>query len=317
MENENNDQHKEPEVALDDDSSSEGHLEPKIPPITAAIIGLVGVFVLYQFGGSILVITILGFDFTGDVNAFRMLTIAGQLLFILLPALVLSKMVFEDVGKVIRFKFPQLREVIVFALGLLLLNVALQSYLYVQNFLLNELAAAVPFIDQAKNLLDQFDKNIEESYAKLLVANSIWESLLVVFVVAVTPAICEEIFFRGYVQRTFEMKYTLLKSAFLTAIFFGLYHFHPYQIIPLISLGLYFGYTAYKSNSIFIPVILHFLNNFIAILMFFFIGKEDLSNPTVTSVADFQLSIFLFISLSILFILLIVFFNRTYYRYSK
>lgn len=314
MENENHDQNQELKETLEDDHK---HLESKLPPITAAIIGLVGVFVLYQFGGSVLVISVLGFDFTGDVNAFRLLTIAGQLLFILFPALLLSKMVYEDVGEVIRFRLPVIKEIVIFIIGLLLLNAALQSYLYIQNYLLEKLAAVWPLLEQAKNFLDQFDKNIEESYEKLLVSKSVWESVLVVIAVAVTPAICEETFFRGYVLRTFEMKYTAVKSAFVTACFFGLYHFHPYQIFPLVALGFYFGYTAYKSNSILVPVILHFTNNFIAIIMFFFLGKEDLSNPSSLTASEFQLSLFLFITLTILFILLIVFFNRNHYRYSK
>jgi len=317
MENENQDQNNELNEMLEDDNHLRKLPEPKLPPLSAALLGLLGVFILYQFGGGLLIVSILGFDFTSNIMAFRILTIFGQFLFIFLPALILCKMVYDNIGSVIRLKYPDWKEIFVFAFGLILLNIALQSYLYIQNFLLTKLAAAVPFISDAKNLLDQFDKNIEESYSKLLISNSASEALLVILVVAVTPAICEEVFFRGYVQRTFEMRYTAFKSALFTGIFFGLYHFHPYQIFPLVALGLYFGYAVYKSDSIFVPITLHFLNNFIAIMMFFFIGKQDFSTPAVISVSEFQLSLFLFAALTILFILLMVFFNRNYYRYSK
>jgi membrane protease YdiL (CAAX protease family) len=117
---------------------------------------------------------------------------------------------------------------------------------------------------------------VESTYGGLLKSNSIFETSFIIFIVAVVPAICEETFFRGFIQKSFEQKFKPIYSAVITAVFFGLYHFNPYGLIPLIALGIYFGFAAYTTESILVPMILHFTNNFIAILAFFIWGSDEL-----------------------------------------
>jgi hypothetical protein len=75
-------------------------------------------------------------------------------------------------------------------------------------------------------------------------------------------------------------------AALLTAVFFGIYHFNPYGLIPLIALGFYFGFAAYKSDSILVPMSLHFFNNFIAIIFYFKYGDQDIINSSVSKGFD-------------------------------
>jgi len=130
------------------------------------------------------------------------------------------------------------------------------------------------------NMLDQLDDMIEKTYGNLLSSHSVFEASFIIFVVAVVPAFCEETLFRGFVQKSFEQKLKPFWSILITAVFFGLYHFNPYGLIPLIALGIYFGYAAYASNSIVVPITLHFVNNFLAVLAYFVLGKEELINTT-------------------------------------
>ncbi len=286
-------------------------ITPRISPTAAAYLGLISVFIFYQFGGSLLTILILGADIkNADVTAVRLLTTAGQILFILLPALIFTKSIYEDVTEILRVKAPAISHMVLFAIGLILLSVVLQSYLYIQNYILIKLADMYPFIEQVKTTLDKFDKLVEESYSNLLTYNSAFEAVLIVIVVAIIPAICEETFFRGYVQSSFSFKLKPFRAALLTGVFFGIYHFNPYQVLPLIALGVYFGYAAYKTNSIFVPMLLHFLNNFLAVLLSFSLGKEEISTPISVSFNDFKISAFTFIGFLIPFILIIIFTNR-------
>jgi len=286
-------------------------ITPKISPVAAAYIGLISVFIFYQFGGSLLTILILGTDINNaDVTALRLLTTAGQILFILLPALIFTKTIYKDVTEILRVKVPAISHMILFAIGLVLLSVVLQSYLYIQNFIIIKLAEVYPFVEQAKSFLDKIDQMVEESYSNLLAYNSAFEAVFIVFVVAVIPAICEETFFRGFIQKSFEFKFKPYAAILLTGIFFGIYHFNPYQVFPLIALGVYFGYAAYKTNSIFVPILLHFLNNFLAVLMYFSLGKEEISTPVSVTFNDFKVSAFTFVGFLIPFILIVFFTNR-------
>ncbi|MGE5440378.1 MAG: type II CAAX prenyl endopeptidase Rce1 family protein [Bacteroidota bacterium] len=291
---------------------------PKMSPISAAFIGLVGVFILYQVGGSLLTLLIFGFDLKeADITAMRLLTTAGQMLFILLPAIIFTKAIYTNVSAHIRIKPVNLQETVIFSLGLFILTSLLQSYLFLQNAAIIKLAEAYPSINGIKSYIDKIDKIVESSYNTLLTSKSILESLLIILVVAVVPALCEEFFFRGFVQRSFELKLRPFTAALITAFFFGLYHFHPYQIVPLTALGLYFGFAAYMSETIFLPMILHFLNNLIAVLMFFIYGSDDVNLPQAVPAGDLRFSIMVFLSLVVLFTFFMIYVNRIYYKKSN
>jgi len=266
-------EHNNADSETEDESNPESDPDPEplkstINPVYAAFFGLFAVFILYQFGGAVLTLLIFGADFQkADVNATRLLTMGGQILFILLPALLFTKYFYNDVTRVLRAFIPHWKEVAVFTLGLFILTPLLQDVIYIQNYLFDLSAKNVEFIRQLKEMFDQLDKMVEGAYGNLLNANNAFETILIIAVVAVTPAICEEVFFRGFVLTSFNQKFKPFFSALITAFFFAIYHFNPYGSLALILLGLYFGFAAYTSNSIIVPMLLHFLNNFLAILI--------------------------------------------------
>ncbi len=155
---------------------------------------------------------------------------------------------------------------------------------------------------------------VEKTYGNLLRADNIFEMAFVFFIIAIIPAVSEEVMFRGYIQKSFELKMKPFTAALITAIFFGLYHFNPYGIIPLILLGLFFGYAAYKSNSIIVPMVLHFLNNFIAIALFYVIGDDELIETKVQPSTELGDYLSLFLGLCVLFSGLIFLINKFYER---
>jgi CAAX protease family protein len=301
----------------DDYLNPQNQIKPLISPIAAAIIGLIGCFFLYQVIGGTITWLIFEKDIkSAPVNALRLMTTGGQLLFILLPALVFSKWFYEDVSAIIRIKIPNWKEFALFIFGIIILTPLLQNFIYIQNYIIEYLSKISPFFQQIKSSLDSFDKLVEDTYGNLLSTNSMFEGLFVIIVVSVVPAVCEETMFRGFIQKSFEFKLKPYWAALITAVFFGLYHFNPYGLIPLIGLGLYFGFAAYTSNSIFIPMTLHFLNNFAAIILYFIFGNDELINTTVESSTNFKSTVIAFILLSIVFSGIILFI-KMYYSKAK
>lgn len=280
----------------------EQQFNPRISPIAVAFIGLIGGFFLYQIVGGLLTLLIFGLDIeNAPVNGIRLMTMAGQILFILLPALVFSRLFYTDVTKFLRIKIPNWKEVLLFTIGIAILTVLLQNYLYIQNYFIDQLANSIPILKSFKDLLDTLNAYVEKTYGSLLKANSVYEGILIVFVVAVVPALSEEAMFRGLVQRSFEMKMKPFYAALITAIFFGANHFNPYGLIPLIILGLYFGFAAYMSGSIIIPIILHFLNNFTAVMLYFIFGDDELISSTVQKPVELGSSFMLLLFMAVLF----------------
>jgi hypothetical protein len=286
----------------------------KISPVAAALIGLAGGFFLYQIVGSVLTILIFGINLESvPVDSLRLLTMAGQILFILLPALLFAKWIYSDVGKIIRIRLPDLKELGLFTVGIVVLSPLLQSYLYIQNYYLEIWAKNSSFINSVKSFFDSLNEMVEKTYGNLLSASNIFELVLVVIVVAVVPALSEETMFRGFIQRSFELKYKKYLAAIITALFFSLYHFNPYGFIPLFVLGAFFGFAAYKSKTLIIPMILHFFNNFSAVILYHIIGDDELIKSDI-SVNPNELSsyVMMFLALSVLFFGLIILINKYY-----
>lgn len=309
---------------MDNEHNSNGNnlnnsdFDPTMSPGKAAIYGLLIVFFLFQFGGGLLYILIFGANLTSaNVNALRLFNVGGQILFILAPAIILAKLVYvENISSILRIKIPNVKEIGVFIFGLVILLPLLQSFLYVQNYIFQQLAESFSFFESIKNFADDLDKLMESSYGLILNATSIFEMIFVILVVSITPAICEEIFFRGFTQKSLEYSLKPFWAILITSFAFALYHFNPYGLLALTMLAAYLGFSAYLSNSIFIPIILHFLNNFISVVSYFIWGSDELMNTSIVKPEEFNLYLFAFLLLSILFFLFLFYIKKNYNKYQ-
>ncbi len=103
----------------------------------------------------------------------------------------------------------------------------------------------------------------------------------VLLVVALTPAICEELMFRGYLQRQVERRLGVLWSIVLVGVLFGLFHLRPTQVLPLSTLGLYLGFSVWVTGSLWAGALIHLLNNGLAVIVSDYVSRH----PDVDAVA--------------------------------
>lgn len=82
-------------------------------------------------------------------------------------------------------------------------------------------------------------------------------------VVALIPAICEEVLFRGFLLSSFKGKSKKSKiwAIIIVGILFGIMHLNFIRIVPTAMLGILFAYSALVTQSIWTSVFMHFLNN--------------------------------------------------------
>jgi membrane protease YdiL (CAAX protease family) len=86
--------------------------------------------------------------------------------------------------------------------------------------------------------------------------------LILFFLVAILPAVGEELLFRGIVQNEILQIFRNPHLAiFLSAFLFSFVHFQFFGFFPRMLLGMLFGYLYYWSGNILIPVSIHCLNN--------------------------------------------------------
>lgn len=95
---------------------------------------------------------------------------------------------------------------------------------------------------------------------------------------AILPAVGEELLFRGLIQqKLFACFKNIHTSIWVTAFLFSALHLQFFGFFPRFLLGALLGYMFYWSGSLWLPIIAHFTNNAVALLMSFFVNKNMIS----------------------------------------
>jgi sodium transport system permease protein len=81
------------------------------------------------------------------------------------------------------------------------------------------------------------------------------------FLMALTPAICEEALFRGPILRGLRARFPPVLAAILTGLLFGVFHLDPWRLLPTALLGVALSGIALASDSIVPAMAAHFVNN--------------------------------------------------------
>lgn len=188
------------------------------------------------------------------------------------------------------------------------------------------LFASMPFINwmveanshlklpAALSSLEQWMKNSEEEATRLteafLEGSSMTSLLTNIFIVALLPALGEELFFRGIMQKLFSQMIKNNHAAiFITSFIFSAIHLQFYGFLPRMVLGIFLGYLLVWSGSLWLPILAHFINNAAAVVFNFLAQNDKIGfNPdTVGTGADEK--IMLLSSIAITFFLIYLIFK--------
>jgi uncharacterized protein len=160
--------------------------------------------------------------------------------------------------------------------------------------------------------VEDWMKNAEERAEELtkafLKVENIGGLMFNLFMIALLPAIGEELLFRGVIQRIFtEWTRSHHWGIWLSAIIFSALHIQFYGFIPRMLLGVLFGYLLVWSGSIWLPIIAHFFNNAFAVIAMYLIDR-GIINPELEEIgtgAESYYAAFLSLGIVILLILLL------------
>lgn len=227
------------------------------------LIGLAGVAIFYQ-----LPLDQISMNLNGDLglNIGRVLQISGQIgLFILPPigyAILVSTKPFHSLG------FSGINSV-----GILLAGIAIMYFGLPLIHFLSELNLQIKLPDSVSSLENWMLLKEEEAALlseRFLSVDTISGLLINLFMIALLPALGEEMVFRGVLQPLFIR---LIKNVhlgiFIAALVFGVMHLQFYGLLPRLVLGLFLGYFYFYSGSLWVPVLMHFLNNGTAVVVYF------------------------------------------------
>ncbi|GAB4452227.1 MAG: hypothetical protein Fur0028_07740 [Bacteroidales bacterium] len=164
---------------------------------------------------------------------------------------------------------------------LILAVVAVLSFIPFTNLLsyINSYMSFPSFMKGVEEWMRTSEENAGQLTMYFLKADSWIDFLYNIILIAAIPAIGEELLFRGLLQRLFtEWTQKVHLSIWISAILFSAIHFQFYGFIPRLFLGVVFGYLLEYTGTIWIPIISHFINNLVGVMIGYFLPNENVVN---------------------------------------
>jgi membrane protease YdiL (CAAX protease family) len=174
-------------------------------------------------------------------------------------------------------------------LGLTL--VLLIAFMPIINFLVawNESIQFPGFLASLEESFQTMELAAQELTQAILTIETPVEWVVMIFLVAVLPAFGEELIFRGIVQKLFSIQFKNYHlGIWATAFLFSAMHLQFYGFIPRMILGAIFGYLMVYSGSIIYPMLAHFLNNFLSLIVVHYVSRGNLDPEFETFGASLQ-----------------------------
>lgn len=241
--------------------------------VGAIVFTILGAFAGYVLYGTADLLRFFSGDFSNNLNLTKLIQIASTVGMFVAPALFFARMESNDWTGYLKFNsFPA----ILFLLALLIMFGS--SPLLQLSVELNKSMKLPSFMQGIENWMrHQEDLGIEVT-KQLLQMNSLTALSVNLVMLAVLPALGEELIFRGSLQKIFTKLIANYHVAiWLTAIIFSAFHMQFYGFLPRMLLGAMFGYLLIWSNSIWIPILAHFTNNAVAVISAYVYQRKGLS----------------------------------------
>lgn len=261
--------------------------DSRVPGAWGSLLVLVGFLLIGMAVGNVLALAILALFFSTDANGVivllnqlisepsnvpngwnAMMILQGTVHFFsyLFPALVYWLFIERKTFSDFQFKTSPTAKSWLLALLLVLAFMPVNSKFIEWNADMN--------LPDALSGLESWMRDKEDQLAsltKFLTSYThFWQLLIALFVVALLPALGEEILFRGVLQRKLMQEWNNPHvSIWVSAAVFSAIHFQFYGFIPRMLLGAVFGYLYYWTGSIRIAIVAHFLNNGFVLLMMY------------------------------------------------
>lgn len=195
----------------------------------------------------------------------RLQMILQRIFMFILPPLLVAYLWFDKPFSWLRLnKFPGLWQIV----SVVVLSVVIVPFVNVLTALNAQMA-----LPEWLSGVSEWMRTMEDSAAGLTnqLLNVNEPALLVqnMILVAVIPAIGEELFFRGGIQNIISDKKNIHLAVWISAFVFSAIHLQFYGFIPRMLLGGMYGYLLFWSGSLWLPVIAHFVNNGMAVLVYY------------------------------------------------
>ena len=140
---------------------------------------------------------------------------------------------------------------------------------------------SITFPPQLKGLelaLREMENSAQEMINEMLRGSTVGSLIVSVCIIGVLAGLSEELFFRGAMLRLFSMtRINYHVAIWAVALVFSMLHFQFFGFVPRLLLGGFFGYLAWWSKCLWIPIVVHVLNNSTVVVIEWLTPSNDTS----------------------------------------
>lgn len=232
-----------------------------------------------------------------DLNALRFMQISSQLFTFVFPPIAYAFLVKEKPVNALGLKNSK---ILWFLIGTAMIFAIMPL-----NSILAEWNANLTLPDsmsKIESLMKQMQESATAMIEKFVSVDTIGGLILNLFMIAGLAAIGEELLFRSIIQTSLIK---ICKNAhvgiLIASAIFSFIHLEFYGFVPRLILGMLLGYMFYFSGSIWIPMLMHFLNNG-TIVLIYFLNNKGITNIDVDTFGQTSIPI-LIVSIVVMIVL--------------
>ena len=240
------------------------------------IVWLGCIFVMFSL--VTLYIAICAFDgIKFDVTALKWIQLSQTIALFLVPSSLVAYLVSKSPIKWLKLDTRPEVKFALWAIGIML--VALPAINLLAD--INQQMVLPTWLSGVEEWMKSKEAEAEWLTKQFMSATTISALLVNLFLMAVLPAVSEEITFRGVLQQLFQgSKVSMIQASkvphlaiWCTAIIFSAIHMQFYGFIPRMLLGALFGYMFVWTGSLWVPMLMHFVNNGMAVLLYYIANR--------------------------------------------
>lgn len=190
-----------------------------------------------------------------NVRALRISAVLQDMLMFVLPAVIVAILLTRLPARLLCIDtFPRGRAVL-YAMLTMVVSVPAMNWIIAAN-------AQLPLPEGIAETLRQAEATSARITEVMLGGSDVISLVMSLLIVAVLAGFSEELFFRGMLQRVFSScRMHAGVAIWITAILFSTMHLQVFGFVPRMLLGAFFGYLLLWSGSLWLPVLMHILNN--------------------------------------------------------
>jgi membrane protease YdiL (CAAX protease family) len=240
--------------------------------VTISLIGFLGCWLWLGIGFQELSGLLANFGDPGNLGLLKFFQILQTVGMFVLPPLLIAYSMDDKPFQFLKLSVKPDLKMLLFVCAVILFSGPMIEWLS----LVNQQLSLPSWMSSLEKWMRTSEDQATEITKAFLSTKSIGGLLGNLVIVAVLPAIGEELLFRGLLQKLIQkMTGNSHAAIWITAILFSALHLQFFGFLPRLLLGALFGYLLYWTGNLWLPIIAHFVNNAAGVIIYF-VTREGL-----------------------------------------